>query len=99
VAAVNATRAFQAYKGGVFNERDPGRINHAILLVGWDDAKGAWLMKNSWGVRWGEAGYMWIDYKSNSVGTAAAWVRAAHAKDNVSQIKELARSQGIIAGE
>ncbi len=56
VAAVNATRAFQAYKGGVFNERDPGNINHAIVLVGWDDARGAWLLKNSWGVRWGEAG-------------------------------------------
>jgi cathepsin L len=52
-------------------------INHAVTLVGWDDAKHAWLIKNSWGTDWGvEGGYIWIDYNSNNVGFAAAWVKA-----------------------
>jgi cathepsin L len=81
--AVRATPAFQAYTGGLFNQHDTGSINHGVLLIGWDDSKGAWLIKNSWGTMWGnncgygtERGYMWIAYGSNSIGSAAAWVRA-----------------------
>jgi hypothetical protein len=74
--AVNATDAFKAYVGGVFNESDSGNINHAITLVGWDNARNAWLIKNSWGTGWGLGGYMWINYASNKVGDGAAWVDA-----------------------
>jgi C1A family cysteine protease/TolA-binding protein len=71
--AVAATPAFIAYGGGVFDERSNSQINHAVTLVGWDDSKGAWLLRNSWGTNWGEDGYMWIDFDSNSVGAYAAW--------------------------
>lgn len=81
--AVRVTTGFQAYTGGVFSEKDTGSINHGVTMVGWDDSKGAWLIKNSWGTGWGETGgygsergYMWIKYGSNSIGYAAAWVRA-----------------------
>jgi cathepsin L len=74
-ATVNATDLFQNYRSGVFTEpAASAAINHAITLVGWDDAKGAWLLRNSWALGWGEAGYMWIKYGSNGVGTRAFWV-------------------------
>ena len=35
---------------------------HAMLMVGYDDAKHAWLVRNSWGPTWGDGGHVWIDY-------------------------------------
>jgi len=74
-ATVYADNYFEAYTGGVFdNTNSSSPINHAILLVGWDDSKGAWLLKNSWSASWGINGYMWIKYNANRVGTSTAWV-------------------------
>jgi cathepsin K len=76
-ACVNATSLFQHYTGGVYNENPSDfsnpSVNHAIVLVGWNDSKKAWLLRNSWGTGWGEKGYMWIDYKSSNVGFGTIW--------------------------
>ncbi len=74
--AVYVTSSFQAYTGGVYNSCAwfVWSVNHAVQLVGWDDSKGAWLMKNSWGTGWGENGFMWIKYGCNKIGYAACYV-------------------------
>lgn len=74
--AVAVTPAFKAYKSGVFNENSIADINHGVTLVGWDDSKQAWRIKNSWGTGWGESGYMWIAYGCNKIGYGASWVKA-----------------------
>ncbi len=70
---VYADRTMQAYTSGVINKckKRVRYTNHAVMLVGWDDAKGAWLMKNSWGTGWGENGYCWITYGCNRIGEGA----------------------------
>jgi len=64
--------AFELYSSGVFNAKLSGNP-HAVLLVGWDDKRGAWRLRNSWGADWGEHGYMWIAYGSSAVGSYALW--------------------------
>lgn len=54
--------SFQHYKKGVFNKPScQGNVNHAVVVVGYgNDKKGGdyWLVKNSWGKKWGEKGYI-----------------------------------------
>ena len=35
---------------------------HAMVITGWDDSKNAWKVMNSYGDRYGDGGYGWIDY-------------------------------------
>ena len=75
---VYADSAFQAYTGGVFNAcQNNSGINHAVVLVGWDDSQGTagvWFLRNSWGPAWGEGGYMRIEYGCSQVGYGASYV-------------------------
>lgn len=64
------------YRGGVFNEKNNRDVTHVVLLIGWDDKKEAWLIKNSWGEDWGEKGFGWVQFGSNNIGQFAAWIDA-----------------------
>ena len=60
------------YNNGVTTE--PGGGGHAVCIVGWDDdypasnfnvappGNGAFIVRNSWGPSWGEAGYFYVSY-------------------------------------
>jgi C1A family cysteine protease len=86
-ASLLATDNFKIYTGGPFydflsNYTSPSS-NHAVAIIGWNDATQCWLIKNSWGTGWGdecgygtEKGYMWIKYNSSNIGRRAAWVQA-----------------------
>lgn len=58
--AVDASNWFQ-YHSGIFNHcAQDAIVNHAVILLGYgQDAIGlSWLIRNSWGLDWGERGCM-----------------------------------------
>ena len=67
---------FQHYTGGVMNDPTCGQsLNHAVLIVGYGTDAGSglpyWLVKNSWGEKWGSSGYAMLVRDKNQCGLAA----------------------------
>lgn len=51
----------QFYQGGIYdNVLCTGILNHAVVVVGYgtQNNNDFWIVKNTWGVRWGESGYI-----------------------------------------
>lgn len=73
---LSAVGAFGRYKSGIYNEGSWGQINHAVNIVGWDETvkPAHWIIRNSWGERWGEKGFGRIAYGSRKIGYAPAYI-------------------------
>ena len=55
----------------------PFDMDHAVLIVGWDDTLcggGGWIVKNSWGTDWGDSGFFYIPYCCAFIGDYASVV-------------------------
>ena len=53
-------KSFRQYKSGIYDDPDTTtRVDHAVLVVGYgsENGKDYWIIRNSWGERWGERGY------------------------------------------
>lgn len=54
---------YHARKGHVWKKREGKSLGgHALVLVGYDDRRQAFRLINSWGPRWADGGFGWIDY-------------------------------------
>jgi len=63
----------KSYDGGhVIKMKSNTWSGHSVLIVGWDDARKAWIVKNSWGTDWGDDGYGYIGYGIGGIGTYAS---------------------------
>lgn len=74
--AIDASqKTFMFYHSGVYSDSgcssNPEKLDHAVLVVGYgtdaSNGKDYWLIKNSWGTGWGEAGYVRMARNANNM--------------------------------
>jgi hypothetical protein len=92
--AIRADNALSRYSAGTVWVSPRGSVNHAVTLVGWDDDKGAWIIRNSWGATWGDGKGNFLCRYGSNIGEGAAvawavpsWIDPAKAADLEQQAK------------
>jgi len=57
---------FYSYRGGVYRPSGDDFVGgHVVTIVGYDDSKECWIVKNSWGTKWGLDGWFKLAYDAN----------------------------------
>jgi len=64
---------WQTYQGGIITSNCGQRLDHCVQLTGWGTSSTGmqyWIVRNSWGVTWGERGFIWIEMFKDLCGIA-----------------------------
>lgn len=65
---------FMTYSSGIYKHVTGEMLGgHAISIVGFDRAKRAWLIRNSWGKEWGMGGFAWVSWDDTSGVGSETW--------------------------
>ncbi|KAM1011724.1 hypothetical protein ACFX13_047800 [Malus domestica] len=81
VAIDAGSYGFQLYSSGIFTGYCGKNLNHGVTAVGYgeDSGKKYWIVKNSWGLDWGESGYVRITRNSaDKEGTCGIAMQASY---------------------
>jgi len=63
--------SWSSYSGGVLTADQCGQdLDHAVQAVGYNglDTNGYWIVRNSWGLDWGENGFIRLQFGANTCG-------------------------------
>lgn len=57
---------------GIYRCDNDDDTNHAVVVVGYNDNGGYWIVRNSWGTGWGDNGYFKVGYGECAIDTTMA---------------------------
>ncbi len=67
LATMTVYEDFMFYKDGIYKYTSGEQLGgHAVVIEGYDDNQGAWIVRNNWGDDWGEKGYFRVAYGDDS---------------------------------
>ncbi|MEM1518474.1 MAG: C1 family peptidase [Nitrososphaerota archaeon] len=55
------------WDGDIYRCTDDAKVNHAVVIVGYDDTGGYWIVRNSWGPYWNGDGHFKVGYGECSI--------------------------------
>jgi C1A family cysteine protease len=74
VTTLDVYSDFIVYGSGVYKHTTGDYLGgHAVSIVGFDDAKRAWIIRNSWGPDWGDHGFAYVSYDDDSGVGDSTW--------------------------
>ena len=90
---------FMHYKSGVYSYVSGKKLGgHAVLLVGYDDAEKCFIVKNSWGPGWGEAGFFRIAYSEMETAVGFGKMTVAYKSPQARKAEVLSWGPTVDAG-
>jgi hypothetical protein len=70
------------FDGDIYRCTDDSGINHGVIIAGYDDAGGYWIVKNSWGSGWNGNGYFKVGYGECAIEQHAVYADVATVGDS-----------------
>jgi C1A family cysteine protease len=64
------------FDNGIYRCASPDELNHAVVIAGYNDVGGYWIVKNSWGASWNGDGYFNVGYGECLIETAVFYAEA-----------------------
>ena len=90
---------FLVYSSGIYKSVSKKSLGgHAVSLVGFNDQERYWIVRNSWGSDWGEAGFIRVSYDDKSGIADSTWGFQTAKEDNYISIQSPA-NHAYLSGE
>jgi hypothetical protein len=68
IVCIHFWQDFFYYFGGVYKHHIGQPVGgHVVAIVGYDDSKNCWMVKNSWGTKWGDQGWFRMSYDADMI--------------------------------
>jgi hypothetical protein len=71
-----------SWYGDIYRCANDSGANHGVVIAGYNDADGYWIVKNSWGSTWNGDGYFKVGYGECAVEQSAVYAYLVTATDS-----------------